>query len=329
MKKIFLKILSVFSFMCMFMFNSNIIGGKKGSGNISIAMATDNNYAYPTIVAMTSILENKNPETKIDFYIMLSGDFDKLLRDKIESLKNKECSISFIDMKDKLKDLYTSGTITTASYYRILLPDLLPDLDKILYMDVDTITLKDLSDLFNIDVDNFYFAGISDKISYGGCGPLSDRKLKDMFIKIFGGKENLDNMYVNAGILLFNLKKMREDKLVKKLIECASANNFNRHDQDVLNYVCHSKIKNIDKIFNCRPAKIENFKDQVIVHYMCKKPWNYHNIKYADIWWNYAKETELEKEITERFPDKSKIKKNIHSRNRSAEKQHKKIKKAA
>jgi len=193
---------------------------------------------------------------------------------------------------------------------------------------VYTITQKDLSDLFNVNIYDYYFAGVTDKEACGANGPLNDRKFKDMFVKAFGGEKNLENTYVNAGILLFNLKKMREDKLVEKLLGCASKYNFNRHDQDTLNYVCNDKIQNIDKIFNCHPGIIKSLENQVIIHYMCQKPWNYYNMKCANIWWNYAKLTGLEKEIKEKFPDKSKIKKNRQSKNCSAEKQ-RKIKKVA
>lgn len=320
MKKAVLVIFSVFSLMCIFMFHANIDGilsvnkimspikdNKKSENVIPIAMATDNNYAYPTIVAMTSILKNRNNKTHINFYIMLSGDFDQSLKDKIESLKNKykKCSVSFIDMEDKLKDLYTSGYIKTASYYRLLLPNLLPDLDKILYMDVDTITQGDLSNLFDTDIEDYYLAGVSDKDSYGGCGPLNDKKFKDMFIKQFGNEGTLEDTYVNGGVLLFNLKKMRKYELVEKLIECASSTNFNRHDQDVVNYICHDKIKNLGNSFNCAPHLINNIRHQVIIHYMCSKPWNDQNVKYSNIWWRYAKKTGFINEIQDKFLDES------------------------
>lgn len=284
-------------------------------------MATDNNYVYPTIVAMTSILENKNPETKIDFYIMLSGDFDKSSRDKIEFLKNKyECSISFIDMKDKLKDLFIDRHITTATYYRLLLPDLLPNLDKVLYMDVDTITQQDLSDLFNINIDDYYLAGCKDTGILWVLDSCTD------YVKQFGKEDCLKN-YVSAGILLFNLKKMREDNLLKQFVDVASSHDFECHDQDTLNWVCHDKIKRINKIFNSTPFLIENIKNQVIIHYAATKPWNVHKMKHADIWWNYAQKSGFATEIKEKFPDRSKKRKKFSRE--PLNKMQKKIKKVA
>ena len=105
---------------------------------IPIAMASDENYIYPTIVAMTSVLENRKPNTKIDFYIMLSGDVAQEYKDKILNLQKKysNCEITLIDMKDKMKEFYTSRHIKTAAYYRLMLPSLLPHLDKVLYLDV-------------------------------------------------------------------------------------------------------------------------------------------------------------------------------------------------
>lgn len=294
---------SIFLFICLCLFNINATKGAENNNSISIAMATDNNYAYPTMVAITSILNNCNPKTNINFYVMLSGDFEQSLKDKIKSFekKYKNCSVSFIDMKDKLKDLYTSGNIKTAAYYRLLLPDILSELDKILYMDVDTITQYDLSDLFNIDIEDYYLAGCKDN----GAEWISIACVD--YVKKFGKEDCLKN-YINSGILLFNLKKMREDNLVEKLIECASSHNFNCHDQDTINWICHDKIKKIDNIYNNFPNFIQknDVKNQVIIHYAADKPWKNKNVKYASIWWDYAKKTGLLKEIKEKFIDQSK-----------------------
>ena len=320
MQKIFLRILSAFSLIFMFVFSVNakmnmsidkvisfIRSSKKIENIIPIAMATDNNYAYPTIVAMTSILENRKPKTHIDFYVMLSGDFDHSLKNKIDSLRKKygKCTINFIDMKNKLENLYISGYIKTATYYRLLLPDLLPNLDKILYMDVDTITQKDLSDLFNVNINDYYLAGCKDV----GVEWISNNCTD--YIKRFGKRDCIEN-YINAGIILFNLKKMREEGLVDKLIECASSHNLTCHDQDALNWVCHDKIKKIKNIYNNFPYYISNLQDQVIIHYACEKPWNNKDMKYADIWWDYAKKTGFIKEIQNKFLDESKKKKIRH-----------------
>ena len=163
---------------------------------ISIAMASDSNYIYPTIVSMTSILENKRSDTKIDFYLMLSGDLEQSLKNKILHLQEKysNCTITLIDMKDKLSSLYKSRHLSTATYYRLILPSLLPQLDKILYLDSDIIVRQDLSSLFDYDVDNFYLAGVVDAKVSGGISVISGRASRMIY--------TLKNM---AKMLILNL----------------------------------------------------------------------------------------------------------------------------
>lgn len=271
---------------------------------ISIAMSSDQNYTYPTIVTMTSILENKNPDTKINFYIMLSGDFEQKFKDEIMSLKNRypDCEITLIDMKDRLLNFYLSGHITAAAYFRLLLPELLPDIDKILYLDTDIIVQKDLTELFNFNIDNFYLAGVLD-LQVCGQGCLSYRVSgydQDIYTQRYG-LDCYSNFYVNSGVLLFNLKSMRENNLVPELLKCAASHNFLAHDQCVLNMVCYGKILPLSDIYN-RSIWLNLKKDQVIVHYCGGgKPWKDLFISYADLWWKYAEKTPCFDKILEKY----------------------------
>ncbi len=272
---------------------------------ISIAMASDSNYVYPTIVSMTSILENRNPGTKIDFYLMLSGDFEQSLKDKILNLQKKysNCNIKLIDMKNQLDSVYTSRHLSKATYYRLMLPSLLPNLDKILYLDVDIIVKRDLNALFDYNIDNFYLAGVVDAELSSGAGVISGRAScckDDIYIKRFG-EDSFLKSYVNAGILLFNLKNMRNDNLENKLLDCISSNHLEFHDQDALNIECYGKILNIPNLYNI--ASYKDFSDnQVIIHYVdVNKPWKILMTRNSDLWWKYAEKTDVFEEIQEKY----------------------------
>lgn len=117
MKNLIYKILSSFLFAILFTFTIKADNIEEEKIPISIAMSSDNNYAYPMIVSMTSILENKNPNTKIDFYLMLSGDFDDSMKNKILSLQEKynNCSVTTIDMKDSMSQFLVSRHLKTAT----------------------------------------------------------------------------------------------------------------------------------------------------------------------------------------------------------------------
>ncbi|MCA6072405.1 MAG: hypothetical protein LE178_02525 [Endomicrobium sp.] len=93
--------------------------------------------------------------------------------------------------------------------YRVLLPKLLPDVDKILYTDVDVIFNDDLQELDKIDVSKYYVA----VAKYGS----SQKNLKSKIWEQCGLFDIYDKrQYVNAGILILNLKKIRQDGIDKK-----------------------------------------------------------------------------------------------------------------
>lgn len=287
---------------------------------IPIAMAADNNYTYPLIVAMTSILDNKNPDTKIDFYVMLSGDFLDENKAKIMSLQNKydHCRITLIDMKDKAKNMHTSRHITEASYYRLMLPSILLELDKVLYLDSDIIVQKDLSDLYNQDLENYYLAGVLD-ICCCGSGMVNVRKERaktqtDYFVEKFG-VDAYKEKYISSGAALFNLKKIREDNRHIEFMENAKMYSHMYHDQDVLNFVCFDHILVLPDVYH-KDARFASLSEQVIIHYASKiKPWSKPRRRLADLWWEYAQKTDYYNEITEWS---AKIRANIESQAKHA-----------
>ncbi len=279
---------------------------------IEIAMATDNNYAYPTMVAMTSILESKNDTTKVNFHVMLSSDFDSANKEKIKSLEKtySGCAVDIIDMKPVQAEAKTSGHITKSAYFRLSLASLLQDLDKVLYLDTDLIAVKDISDLYSTNIDNYYVGGMN----HGG--------LKNINKNFFGlGRREI---YINSGVLLMNLKKMREDNIEEKfnqfMIEHQNDKEWRQHDQDVINAVCYGNIAILPLKYNAMQQDAcqeglrhwysdtyeESYQNPAIIHYSSPdKPWNLTNLKNADLWWECARRSKFYSEIKEKFLPKS------------------------
>lgn len=216
---------------------------------IPIAMATDNNYVYPTIVAITSMLENKKESTYLDFHIMISGQVSKENRSRLTKLKNlyKGCSIKLIDMKNNFNDTYISSSyITKATYYRLLLPSILKKYDKILYLDGDIIVKRDLWNMYNTDLQDNYIGAVKD---YGQIAWKLN--IAPDYAKRLGTKDM--NQLINAGILIMNLEKMRKDNMEKVFndyIPTLESRRLYLNDQDVLNATCYDKIKFLSPEYN-------------------------------------------------------------------------------
>lgn len=104
-------------------------------------LSTDNNYFYPTIVCLTSVLENKKEDTSLNVTILVSSDFKESYKDKIRNLKNRyNFEVSFFDMSGFISNGRSREWKSKAVFYRTKLPSILENIDKCLYLDVDTNT---------------------------------------------------------------------------------------------------------------------------------------------------------------------------------------------
>ena len=133
---------------------------------MNICLSCDNNYAQYAGVVIASILLNSNNDYHLNFYI-LDGNIEQENKNKIDKLKEiKDFNLKFVPIDENLFDVYkkigTHSYISLSTYYRLKLPSLLPDVDKVLYLDCDVIVNSDLSKLFENDISDYYAAGVKD-----------------------------------------------------------------------------------------------------------------------------------------------------------------------
>ena len=172
---------------------------------INVAYAFDKKYHYITHVSMKSIMLSQNKDTFINFYILVSNltnEQEKVINKIGEEHKN--CKISFIDMGNQFKEFNLPFNIwTTANYYRIKLPELLKDIKKIIYFDTDTLIYKDLTKLYNYDIEGKYLIGMPEYVD-----------------KNFFERNNVSfNNFINTGALLCNLEELRKDNISFQILE--------------------------------------------------------------------------------------------------------------
>ena len=182
---------------------------------IPIILASDNNYAPYMSVLMISILKNAKSNPFIDFYLLVPESFKEKYKKTIQAdcrfYKNKH--INFIDMQNAFSQTKRMiAHITEQSYYRLKATEILPkEYDKCIYLDIDTIVNDDLSELFSIDIEDNYVAGVK---APGYHFPEDgNRKYCERI-----GIPSI-NQYINSGVMLLNLKKIREDNLTPTLCE--------------------------------------------------------------------------------------------------------------
>ena len=232
---------------------------------IPIAIATDKNYVEPALVLVTSILENKGEDTHIEFNVMISDDVENENKEKFKILVSKyKCSnVIFHNMGSAYKeyDFYTNHYYAKpASFYRLSLPSVLPNTEKVIYLDVDTIVNSDLEEMFNTDLEDYYVAGVSElKLA-----------LKSINIDGVNNKVKVSKFTpICSGVLIMNLKKMREDKIeeeFKKYLKSVDCERFEQVllDQDAVNFVCMNKFKLIHPKYSMFPFEYQNPKATTI-----------------------------------------------------------------
>ena len=213
--------------------------------------------------ALTELISiiNRTKET-INCYIFtmklsrLKPDYLSITDEQIDFLnevvqeKNKDNTVFKIDVTDLYEEQFgnckNEGAYCTPYTLLRLLADLIPGIpDKILYLDIDMMANKDIAELYNIDISNYEYAAVKEK--YGSVFIWPD--------------------YINAGMLLLNIKKIKETGLLEKARHLIKTKKMLFADQDAI-YKSTTKKLLLPRKYN----EQSSFKrqDTVICHF-CKR----------------------------------------------------------
>ena len=223
----------------------------EGKNQIHISMTVDNNYVFPCLISMTSALYNNNKKKNIIIYhLIFSSDFNPDNYQIFESLKKKfDFSLNYYNMPISFKNYRKWHGGTETIYYKIYLPLIFHDLDRIIYLDGDTMVFKDLYEMYNLPFNGNYALGYPFHSSY-----MLDKFNKNVIY------------YINAGVILFNIELIRKDNKDIELIKYTKDNNNNLYfpEQDAINLVFYQKIGILPLKYGIYMyGNIDNFDKQV------------------------------------------------------------------
>jgi lipopolysaccharide biosynthesis glycosyltransferase len=232
---------------------------------INVCISCDDNYAKYAGIVIASIILNAKEDDEFSFYILDGGisDSAKIRIDRLKQIRDFNLQYVQIDPSwfDVYKNILTHKYISIATYYRLKLSKLLPNVDRVIYLDCDVIVRSSLKELFNTDLEDNYMAGVID----------SRVKYKPKW---------KDTKYVNAGVLLMDLNKIKQDGIEDKFVEFTKENieRIKAGDQDIINFTLDGKIKIVDDKWNVQVSSFlsrSSFtKDPYIIHYIARqKPW--------------------------------------------------------
>jgi len=207
---------------------------------VDIVYSTSDYYSEICGTSLESLLFNNTNISSLNVYI-INNDISQENINRLQIIATfYKRSIYFIDKIDLKKITKTNinvGRWNIGTFYRLYLCSLLPmSVEKVIYLDCDTIIRHSLNDIYNFDLGKFSVAGVDDCRS-------------DLYRLNVGMKESMP--YINNGFLLINLKKWREEKIEQEFTEFISKykGDITYMDQGVLNGV----LSNKNEIFEIRP----------------------------------------------------------------------------
>ncbi|MBR1423952.1 glycosyltransferase family 8 protein [bacterium] len=249
---------------------------------INVCFIADNNYVLPTMTAINSIVSSNKREVNV---FVVACELTRQNIDLLESLSKDgvKVKVIVIDKNPYGEVGERHSHVSKAAMLKFALPQIFSDLDKMLYLDGDILVLKDLSNLYNVDLEDNYVAAVIDM-----AGELHFKQHRRINTK----------RYFNSGVMLLNLKKMREDDITQALLENKKKDTLRTFmDQDAFNITMDGKviflspeynmmranlfsnyIYSINKIANYYHTSISGIKDKInnptILHLTSNiKPW--------------------------------------------------------
>ncbi len=218
-------------------------GNRKIFGGIfmSVLSILKNTSSALDIILLTMDLSDKNPA------FLPFCEEQRALMERVLREKNPDSCVRIIDVTDSQKKYFENGK-NNKNYYtpyasiRLFL-DLYDVPDRIIYLDADIMCLSDVSELYGIDMENYEFAAALDIV----------------------GHKMLHPRYCNSGVLLLNMKKIKETGLFERARERVCKRWMMMPDQSALNMEARAKL-----ILPYRFNEQRNIKPDTVLKHFCK-----------------------------------------------------------
>ncbi len=288
-------------------------GDARGRSIVPVVFAADDGYVPMVTTTIRSMLDNASKDRFYDIVVLtsnISWENQQLMRESLvggtDNVSLRFHDVSFVMCE---YDLATNNAhIGIETYYRFIIQRVMPGYDKVLYLDSDLIVEGDVAELYDTEL-GMDLLGATIDVDYLGNLNMNDGER----LEYTKDKLKMSNPYgyFQAGVLLLNLKAMREAYTTAQWLEFASVRDYIFDDQDVLNAHCEGRVTYLDQRWNVmhaccdRVSRVAPFapadvyktymaarQEPYIRHYAgCDKPWNLASCDWAAHYWKYARET--------------------------------------
>ncbi len=268
---------------------------KKHVKVVPVFLTINSAYAPYAAAAIHSLVQHADPKRYYRVIILHDG-LNLVNRWRLRNLVTRNVAVQF---KKMTRSLYLKAIVAYCTrrqkgagdffssavyYYRAFIPLMFPLYRKAVYIDSDTILRGDIGELYDIDLgDNAMAAMVDPKVTV-------IPEFRDYVDNALGVPHK---EYVNSGVQVMDLRKMRKMKYLSKMIDLIKKYDADlvAPDQDYLNVILRGKILKLDPVWNAEPVK-DLPRNVKLVHFnLFNKPWHYKNVPCERIFWAAAKGT--------------------------------------
>lgn len=250
-------------------------------------------------VSLQSLVNHADPAKDYTVYFLNQG-LSATNRAALTNLGSANVHVEFYEVADELvapiqnrqENFLRADFFTLSIFYRLFIPDLFPQYDKVIYLDSDTVVNADIAELYATELGNNLFAA---------CTDLSIQYVDEMLRYI---REVLDlepSQYINSGMLVMNARAFREEGFTNRFFSLLEKYHFDciAPDQDYLNEIGDGRILHLDPKWDAMPNEnTEPLANPGLIHYnLFFKPWRFHGVQYEQYFWQAAQETPFYNEL--------------------------------
>ena len=292
--------------------------------DVVVVFACSENFVPYLSVAAQSIIDNASENRRYDIIVLTRDLSPTSMITLSRQTKGVNVGIGFLDVDAALGDIQLPhhGHFRPETYFRLLAPQLLPNVDKAIYLDSDLIVNADVAELYDIDVEGYKLGATRDADTIGQVDGY-DETVGPYLQNELGMSDPHD--YFQAGVLLMNLAELRATITPEEFLRISTERMWRWLDQDVLNKVVDGKYVRIPMNWNYlmdwqhlrRTHIIANAPEDVrkeyeaarqdpkIVHFAGpdNRPWLYPDADGAELFWDYARRSPYLEEIRAQLED--------------------------
>lgn len=277
--------------------------------DVVVVFACSESFVPYLSVAIQSIVENASPSRRYDIIVLTRNITPASMITLTRQATSENVGVGFLDVDAALGDIELPhhGHFRPETYFRLLAPQLLPNVDKAIYLDSDLIVDADVAELYDTDVTGYPLAATRDADTIGqieGYDATVGPYLKDEL-----GMDDPHD-YFQAGVLLMNLAELRRTVSPREFLRLSTLRMWRWLDQDVLNRVVNGRYVRVHMRWNYlmdwqhlrrthiianAPADVraeyeEAAADPAIIHFAGpdNRPWLYPDADRAELFWRYA-----------------------------------------